>query len=86
VELSRNNKITQFRLYFPGVSFIFHPKNEQEIFVPGGEFRLWKFLHGIWDLDFSRGGFFSNSGLRQFIKWKFCTCKSMMEIINSNVP
>jgi hypothetical protein len=53
VELSRNNQITQFRLYFPGVNFIFQPENEQEIFVPGGEFRLWKSLDGIWDLDFS---------------------------------
>jgi hypothetical protein len=47
VELSRKNQITQFRLYFPGVSFIFHPENGQGIFVPGGEFRLWKLLDGI---------------------------------------
>jgi hypothetical protein len=62
VELSHNNQITQFRLYFPGFSFIFHPE-KQEIFMPGGEFRLWKSLDGIWDLDFSR---VSNSGPRQF--------------------
>jgi hypothetical protein len=53
MELSRNNQITQFRLYFPSVNFIFHPENEQEIFVPDREFRLWKSLNGIWDLDFS---------------------------------
>jgi hypothetical protein len=63
LELSRENQISQFRLYFPGVGFIFHPENEQEIFVPGREFRLWKSL----DLDFSRGGIcFSYSGQRQF--------------------
>jgi hypothetical protein len=66
VELSRNNQITKFRLNFPGVSLFFHPDNEQENFVPGGEFRLWKSLHGIWDLDFSRGGILASSGLRQF--------------------
>ena len=32
----------------------------------GREFRLWKSLDGIWDLDFSRGGILSSSGLRQF--------------------
>jgi hypothetical protein len=32
VELSRNYQITQFRLYSPGVSFIFHPDNEQDFF------------------------------------------------------
>jgi hypothetical protein len=48
VELnSRNNQITKFRLYFPGINFIFHPENEQEIFVPGGKFRLWKSLDEI---------------------------------------
>jgi hypothetical protein len=51
VELCRNNQITKFRLYFPGVNFIFHLENEQEIFVPGGEFRLWKSLDEIRDLE-----------------------------------
>ena len=34
--------------------------------MPGGEFRLWKSLDRIWDLDFSRGGILSSSGLRHF--------------------
>jgi hypothetical protein len=38
---------------FQASILIFHPENEQEIFVPGGEFRLWKSVDGIWDLDFS---------------------------------